>query len=228
MIYLPIGLRRLLLTAPHWSGQAVQADQADRTQPPCGSVQATWQGSAWAGGMDPPASSRQSSSAGRPAAPALVQDRPRLRRPSPQVRPWGRWQADQSPGSQRACLQLAASSGHGRTCTSAGQRSPPCRAASSTLRSRRWVSMRSITPPSLPAASSEVVVPPFAVDVFLQVSGQRDHSAHSDTRQARGQGTAQWRRFSRVRRRLHRQAGRRLPALSTQFTFLVWRPWPQV
>jgi len=151
-VYLPIGFRRRVLTEPQRAGQGVQADQADRTQPR-GSAQSTRHDSAWAGGSGP-ASSRQSSRLGRTGAPALLQERPRLRRPSPQVRPRGKTQGDQSAGSQRTCLQLAASSGHGRTWTRSGQRSPPCRAVSRMLRSRRCVSMSKIPPPPSDSALS--------------------------------------------------------------------------
>jgi hypothetical protein len=151
-VYLPIGFRRRVLTEPQRAGQGVQADQADRTQPR-GSAQSTRHDSAWAGGSGP-ASSRQSSRLGRTVAPALLQERPRLRRPSPQVRPRGNTHGDQSAGSQRTCLQLAASSGHGRTWTRSGQRSPPCRAVSRMLRSRRCVSIRRIPPPPSDSAVS--------------------------------------------------------------------------
>jgi hypothetical protein len=226
---LPMGLRRRLRVEPHCDTQLVQADQADSAQPGWSSppaLHSTWQASDWAGGRPAAPSSRQSSRVGRPVPPpALLQPRLRLRRPSPQVSPRGRMQGDQSPGSQRADLQLAASSGQGRTCTSSGQRSPPFCGASSTLRSRRCVSISKIPPPP---PSGDPPLANVVVDAFWQVSGQRDHSAHSETVQGRGQGTAQWRRFSRVRSRLQRQAGSRPPPLSTQFTLRVWSPCPHV
>lgn len=147
---------------------------------------------------------------GRVCPGPLVQVTPLLLVPSPQGSPRGRVQDPQGDGDHTACLHVPARSGQGLIWLVVGHAWPPWLGAATTTRSRLWISISS--GPRLPEVE--------------HVEGHFDHLVHSETSQARGQGTEQLSRLVGCSSRLHFQSACLPPVVSWQCTLLVLTPLP--